>query len=576
MFQIPDDLSVFSLEGLRDLRRVAAAELESLRASATPDTITDEQLERGEALAAFLTSADTEIGTRTARADRFNALPTGQTEPAPANEPGGGDDESGTGGDGGATTTAAATGTDGVDGGDGGTGDGEPAPQPSPDPAPAPRRVGVSQMAPGTELPDAPAASAFGDHTVVAAADIPGVSTGSEMESWLDVAKAFCNRTRAYSGRTPSRHSVVEIQRKYGDQFSLNRDQMRDAVAVQSVLDYVADESRLDGGSLLAANGWCAPSPTLYSTCNQIGTDGLVSIPEVTAPRGGINHNQGIEFDTVFGDGTGFTILTEDDVISGEVKTCVEIPCPPFVDDRLKVAALCLTGSILQNRAYPEFVSTFIQGAMAVQAHNVNRQIIADVIADSTAVDLSGAAPWDSDTSVVSQTLSAVEHAIVDIKYRLRLNQNTTLEVWLPFWVLAQYRADYIRRTGIDDVNLADARLASWFATRGARAQYLYDWQDAFADGGTGYGADSPLLSPPDSVDFVVYPAGTWVLARLDVIRLDSVYDSVNLPQNLVTQLFMEDGFAAMRMCPLSRVYTVPICPSGATSDLQTVCVGAS
>lgn len=563
MFVIPEDLSVFSVEGLQDLRRVAAQERDSLRASATPETVTDEQLDRLEALASFITSADEEIGNRQARVDRFNATapateptpePSGEGEPAPEPAP--------------EPTASATEPSDGTEepGGDEST-------ETAPETTASPQRVGVADMAGGTSLPEVPAAP-FGEHTIVAAADIPGFTTGSELNSWDDVARAFIARTRSYGNksRTPTQHSVAEIQRRFGEQFSFTAMDARNPQTVQEKLKYVTDESRLDGGSLIAANGWCSPSENLYSTCNQIGTDGMYSAPEVSAPRGGINHNQGIEFDTVFGDGTGFTILTEDQVISGEVKTCVEIPCPPFVDDRLKIAALCLTGSILQNRTYPEFVSEFVQGAIAVQAHNVNRQIIADVVAGSTAVDLTGAQPWTSDGSAVSQTLSAVEHAIVDIKYRLRLPQSTTLEVVLPYWILAQYRADVARRNASPtEFAAADAMLANWFSIRGARAQYVYDWQDAFADAGVGFGADTPLTTVPTSVDFLVYPAGTWVVARLDVIRLDSVYDSVNLPQNLVTQLFVEDGFAAMRMCPLSRVYTVPICPNGSTGVQRAV-----
>jgi hypothetical protein len=557
-FVIPEDLAVFSTEGLSDLRRVAAAERDELRASTTADAITDEQLDRLETLVAFIGTADEEITGRQARQARFDATaPPPAPEPAPAPEP---EPE---------PVTAS--------------GDPEPAPdsgqdEPPAQPAPA-TRVDVAALAAGSDgttgTADALSPSAFGDHVIVAAADIPGVTTGAELDSWDAVATAFVNRTRAYSGRTPTRHAVAEIQRRFGTEFTITQAESRDKVAANNKLQHVMNEARLPGGSLLAANGWCSPSENLYTTCNQIGTDGMWSGPEVSAPRGGINHNQGIEFDAVFGDGSGFTIMTEDDVISGEVKTCREVPCPPFVDDRLKISALCLTGSILQNRTYPEFVSEFIQGFMAVGAHNLNRQIIADVVAGSTAVDLTAAAPWNSDSSVVSQTLSAVAHAIVDIKYRLRLPQSSTLEVVLPFWVIEQYRADYIRRNGVSDPNLADAQLAAWFATRSARAQYVYDWQDAFSDSGVGYGADDALTTVPTSVDFLVYPAGTWVLARLDVIRLDSVYDSVNLPQNLVTQLFMEDGFRAMRMCPLSRVYTVPICPTGHTSELQTVSCGS-
>lgn len=554
MFQIPTDISVFSLEGLSDLRRVAFTELTTLRAANTPETITDDDLLRGEELAQFVTSADERIAELNSRTDRFNALPA-QPEPvtATAQEP---------------------------------TPDPEPTPEPAPEPVPvtasgadaaaepAPRPTNITTMAPHTDPEPVPVTEpVFAEnHVILAAADIPGITTGSELSSWKDVAKAFLSRTRAYSGgRAPSRHSVVEIKREFGPQFTFDNSQ--DAETVAERLKFVTDESRLEGGSLVAANGWCSPSENLYSTCSQVSTDGMYSAPEVTAPRGGINHNQGIEFDTIFGTGLGFgNIFTEEDIESGVTKTCIEIPCPPFVDDRLKVAALCLTGSILQNRTYPEFVSTFIEGAVAVFAHVVNRDIISDLVAGSTAVNLGTGDTFSSDTSVVSQTLAAIEHAVVDIKYRLRLPRATSLEVVLPYWILAQYRADWSRRNGVENVNLADAQLAAWFATRGASAQYVYDWQDAFSGVAGGFGADTPTVQVPSSVQFVIYPAGTWVLARLDVIRLDSIYDSVNLAENMVTQLFQEDAYALMRMCPLSRVYTVPICPSGATSALQEVC----
>lgn len=549
MFVIPGDITVFSLEGLSDLRRVAFEELTALRAANTPETISDDDLTRGEELAQFVTTADERIAELRGRADRFNALPT-QPEPTPV-------------------TAAPEPQTDP-----------EPAPEPEPEPAPvtaapepAPRQVPIANMAPHAEPTPEPAGEAVfaENHTIVAAADIPGLSTGSELTSWRDVAKAFISRTRSYSGRTPTHHSVVEIKRNYPPEFMFNMSDDPERVAER--LKFVTDEKRLEGGSLVAANGWCSPSENLYSTCSQVSTDGMYSAPEVTAPRGGINHNQGIEFDAIFGDGTGFgNIFTEEDIESGVTKTCIEVPCPDFVDDRLKAAALCLTGSILQNRTYPEFVSTFIEGAVAVFAHVVNRDILSDLVAGSTAVDLGTGDVFSSDTSVVSQTLAAIEHAVVDIKYRLRLPRNTTLEVVLPYWILAQYRADWSRRNGVENVNIADAQLAAWFATRGASAQYVYDWQDAFSGVAGGFGADTATVQVPDSVQFVIYPAGTWVLARLDVIRLDSIYDSVNLSENMVTQLFQEDAYALMRMCPLSRVYTVPICPSGATSALQEVC----
>jgi hypothetical protein len=327
---------------------------------------------------------------------------------------------------------------------------------------------------------------------------------------------------------------------------------------------------RPERDALVAAQGWCAPSETDYDICLQISTDGLVDFPEVQARRGGIRHNTGIEFDTIFGSGTGFFDLTEAQVAAGTTKTCLEIPCPDFTDTRLGVTGLCLTGNILAIRGYPEFTATFTRGAMAASAHQINREQIADVVAGSTAVSLSASAPWATDGSTVSQIMSAVEMAIVDIKYRQRMQRSATLEVVMPWWVLAQMRADWMRRPWTQDPNLVDSEISSWYSTRGARVQYVYDWQDAFSSAalsGTGPGADTPISSLPSTLQFLVYPSGTWIRAVSDVITLNSVYDSTKLATNQVTHLFTETGWAMVRMCPISRVYTVPVCPSGKTTS---------
>jgi len=257
-------------------------------------------------------------------------------------------------------------------------------------------------------------------------------------------------------------------------------------------------------------------------------------------------------------------------VIADTVKTCLAIPCPAFVDDRLKVAVLCLTGDILQNRAYPEFVSEFMQGAIAVNAHNVNRQVIADIVAGSTAVSLLGE-PFLSDGSVVSNVMSGVELAVVDIKYRLRLPMSATVQIVMPYWIKAQMRADWIRRNGPMDPDLADSQIGAMFTARGAQVQYVYDWLDAFSGVAGNPGDDTPITALPQALSFLAFPAGTWVLARQDVIRLDSIYDSTNITTNKVTQLFLEDGFRAMRFCPLSRIYSMAVCPSGSTGVQREV-----
>jgi hypothetical protein len=578
-FEIPESSSLprFTVAALRDLGLEAAAAYDSLREALTPETATDEDLDNLEDLKSFMVQVDDELSTRRDRQRRFSAL----AAPAKA-----ADDD--------------LDDRDDLEGDDIGGGEVATDSSASENDASHANRGKAKSMTPGgkakastsyavdtTPLPSVKEIASVGtqvlegelvtgdDNTpkfrILAAADT-GFSAGSELDGWLDVARAFVARSHTHSGGTAQQSTVATIKREFSNELSVSDGD--DDISIMKKIDFARDETRLPGGSLLAGAGWCAPSETIYTTCSEITTDGLLSLPEIGARRGGIRHNQGIQFDTIFGSGTGFNILTEAQVISDTTKTCVNIPCPSFIDDRLKVAALCLTGDILQNRGYPEFVSTFVQGAIAAQAHNVNRQVIADIVSDSTAVALT-CAPWATDLSVVSQVMSAVEVASVDIQYRLRLQRNQTIEFVFPYWLKAQMRADWIRRNGPMDPDMTDQMIEGLLRTRNARAQWVYDWQDSFTStgvsGGPFPGSDTPICALPTSVQFLAYPAGTWVLARQDVIRLDTIYDSTNLATNKVTQLFLEDGFRAMRFCPISRVYTIAICSSGSTGVQRIV-----
>jgi len=574
-FQIPEDLSVFSITGLADLIHKADAEYTVLVEALTPETVTDEQLDHAYALRNFARVAGpAELNDRQARQARLDGL---SVEPEPPVVP-------------------------------------EPTPSPDPEGVPArelePVTASVSEptivvrigdivgQSPPPHIPEAvrPRYS-----TLVAAAGVPNYEAGASLPTMLDVAKAFEARSASHGrlsaagtqGIGPITYPVAQLVRDYPPEFSCEGD----ATDYPKLL-HLIDETRLPGGSLIraaelrrqeiaqlhperdamvAAAGWCAPSETDYDICLQITTDGLYDTPEVQARRGGIRHNTGIQFDTIFGgcptgNGiTGFFNRSEAQVAAGSpTKTCLEIPCPEFIDTRLGITGLCLTGNILANRGYPEFTKTFVQGALAASAHQINALQIAAVVAGSTAVNLTAFAPWATDNSVVSQVMSAVEMAIVDIKYRLRMLRNATLEIVLPWWVLAQMRADWLRRNGgnyQDMLCLADSAITSAFSCRGARPQFVYDWQDAFANcAASGFpGADVPINSLPTSLQFLVYPAGTWVRAVSDVITLNSVFDSTLLATNQVTHLFTETGWAMVQMCPLSRVYTVGICPNGKT-----------
>lgn len=562
MFEIPKDLSLFSVQGLETLRVQARTEYNTLLASVDQDTVTNEQLDRLEALKTFDSLISDQITTFNAsqdtasRADRLGALSA--IEDAPT-EP-------------------------------------ETAPE-APEavvPAEETTTLSISQVAVNTG-PVLEGVIVEDEEVrygaLVAAADVPGFATSQEL-TMRQVAEAFIARTRGYRGlgnvKTELTHGVATLVRDYPPEFSVQGTE-----ADEEIFNRVINESRLPGGSLLksaelrraeiakqdprrdslvAAAGWCAPSETLYDVCFQGTTDGLIDVPEVQARRGGIRYNQGITFAAIYGDGAAnFFNLTEAEVAAATVKTCIEITCPTFVDVRLGVTGICLTGNILTTRAYPEAVETFTRAALVALAHKINFEVIADMVAGSDAVALTAVEPWASDASVVSQVMSAVDMAVMDIKYRMRLQQSATLEVVMPFWILTQMRADWIRRNGINDLTLANAEIMAAFAARGARVQFVYDWQDAFSGVATGPGAAAAVTSFPTSLVFLVYPAGTWVKAVNNVITINSMYDSTRLATNQYTHLFTEDGWAMLEMCGVSRAYTIGICPTGSTGVQREV-----
>lgn len=592
MFTFPkrDDLKTFSVAGINDFIVKATDELTSLTASATPETVTDDSLARMEELQEFLTASATELAERDEKAKRFTSASVIPVAPV-------------------AETPAVVASTDTVDASID-VASTTPAPvvantestivaaTVTPADQVTPRAPSLAEIAATSPNADIPTGSTLG-FSIVASADTSIAPQGSVID-YGQLAAIFEEKSAPHQGmartggKYRSRTPLGLIRRDFNDSAVLlasDTDQGKyNKLMELSNAENKEILNREAGNAITAAVGWCAPSETDYSICSPITTDGLLRLPEVAIRRGGLRHTQGLDFSSFFGGDfvlpiTGYNILTEAQVISDTAKTCIEIPCPEFVDDRLNVAALCLTGSLLQNRGYPEFVATFVQGAIAAMAHLVNREVLNEIVTGSTVVFLGTVDPWVSDGSVLSQFMSAVEMAVMDMRYNLRTSQTQVFTGFLPLWFRAQLRADYIRQNARVNEDLADAMIDAMLRTRGYAPQWVYGYMDAFnpADiiattgvAGTVPAANqaghaTPILSLPFLINFTMFLPGTWVLGRADVIRLELVYDSTNLAQNQVTQLFAEDGFKPMRMCVGSRVYAVNICPNGSTGVQRAV-----
>ena len=420
--------------------------------------------------------------------------------------------------------------------------------------------------------------------SLVASAEAPGVRGGSAFTSWLDVANvaaksfsaspssliASSNEAERSGGRFYQRNGVLEMRKQFPDELVATSYDATDAI------NAAVDQSRLKGGSLLAAGGWCSPSEQLWDLCDLPCTnDGILSIPEINASRGGVKWIKSLDWCAIF-NAEGFFHFTEAEMQAEPRpdKPCMEIPCPEEEECRLDVDGLCITADIMMSRTFPELISQFIQGALCAHAHRVNANVINQIVAGSPSIGTITQAGYGATASI----LYAIEMQIQAYRYRGRRAQEgnpALLELVAPYWIKAIVRADLANRPGYPESALAitDAMIVNWFATRGVAVRFVYDWQDLTACPVPPATTVPPITDYPNTVEFILYEAGTWVKPSLDVITLETLYDSALIRQNKYQALFTEEAFCVINRCNDSIRFTVPVCASGAVgAETAVVC----
>jgi hypothetical protein len=415
--------------------------------------------------------------------------------------------------------------------------------------------------------------------TITAAADVPQFAAGSTLDGMEQVTKALLNRAKGFApwnarvaASARSQAGGTEVLNKFGvASFGLNFDAA--ITASKAGDDYAAYSTAMKNhrdalvasmeaavkgqDPTLSAAGWCAPSETVYSWIADYVVDGLLTLPEVNAPRGGLNITTGpahVTQGTALDD-FGF-VQTEAQAEAGTVKTCETIECPDFNEVRLDAIGYCYKIPLLTQKAYPELITDALRLANVLYAHKVNKRLIAAIVADSTAVSFTGYGASFTDALESVAVLATRE------RRKWNLGENAVIEVKLPVIAREIFRADMSRRTGLALSDVAtDQKIAAEFAARKVAVEYLSDWQE-LADGN---------IVMPATIEAVVYPSGTFVKAVEDVINLSAVYDAASLSVNEYTGVFFEQGMLTAKVGYGSSLLTIPTNRAGETgaADLK-------
>jgi len=340
------------------------------------------------------------------------------------------------------------------------------------------------------------------------------------------------------------RYNFASFSVGVSDEYAIN--DATDLAGAMSVLDKVTNEKALPGGALTASGGWAAPSETDYSMLALETVDGLLSIPTVKINRGGLRYTQGPLFANILANAI-FT-YTEAQDISGDdyPKGRFPITNPSFTDTRLQASEAFVPAGLLASKGYPELIERTIKGVLVAHAHKVDQNVISAIVAGSTAVTVPSGTV-DGVSNIIDAVLLQASH----MRSYNRLAMDATLEAVLPFWAKELVRSLLAKRLYVDLIAVPDARIAQYFANLGINVQFVYNWQDIATTAATGFTAFASTM------EFLLYPAGTWVKGTADVITLQTIFDSTLLDTNDYTALFTEEAYLVAKYGWDSRVVTV-------------------
>ncbi|MFF4900441.1 major capsid protein [Streptomyces sp. NPDC001068] len=405
-------------------------------------------------------------------------------------------------------------------------------------------------------LPDAPPPGT----TITAAVDVPGYTPGSALD-FDDVVKGINTRATALKTAGGGVGQVISYHHPFpADSIVTDSSSAPEGTTVAMT---ASTQSRLPQGDLVASGGWCAPSETLYELTDTSCPDMLWDAPEIQLARGGLRYYKPLSLDV-----SALTwVHTEADDIAGNTKPCYKIPCPSPVEVRCDAVGVCLESGILTARHFPELIAWYLRNSMVAHEIRLRQVLFAKALATATPVTML------ESMGALSAVFGAVALQAADMIERHSLCETTALEVVFPWWSRNLFLSDLARRNGVgvNEVSVADVQ--ALFSPLGVRIQWARGLAPAVP---TDIGGVNPATAWPDSINFMIYPAGSLVIGRGEDINLGVIHDSTKFSVNDYTALFAEECVSLVDRSVDTRIVTVPVCASGETGAQTLVACPAA
>lgn len=316
--------------------------------------------------------------------------------------------------------------------------------------------------------------------------------------------------------------------------------------------------------------------------------------------------------------------LEDPDYFLKNPKKHIQGPCVEWAEERMHSSYLWIEEDILRNHVWPELAERFMEDALVQHSHFMNETYIKWIVGHSDRLDpfWAGAPGWGGPGdppqngivpagpqsypfpvatnnyypgssldvsswgrfgmgSAAEAVLEKVGQLVTWFRNTYRTAPNRSLEGFAPWWFREFLKLDIERKLNRDHKpNVTNSEVDAYLRAWGVNLQWVYDFEDMpsteyvppYEDVRSEY--VMPRDGWPNAVDIVLYPAGAWVLAEQNVIRLEgAMYDHDRLRNNKYTSLFMEDAWMLLNRCNRSFIVQLRgLCANGATGEPRDAC----
>lgn len=388
---------------------------------------------------------------------------------------------------------------------------------------------------------------------IVASVDVPGYRPGQEIDL-SQITEGVMRRAAGLKTSGGGTGMVASYRLPFPENMIVN--DSSSAPEGTRALKLSSDQSRLNGGDLVASGGWCAPSETIYDITDIACPDMLWDAPEVQLNRGGLRFFRTPTLDVA---SLTWTWTEAQDIAAAEpggpTKPCFVIPCPDPTDVRAIAIGVCLSVGILTQRFFPEMVDWYVRNSMV--AHEIRiKSAMYDAARNSAATT---AVTVRSSFAAFSAVYEAVALQAADMIERHNLCDSTQLEVVFPWWSKNMFLTDLARQQGVDVSTLSEADIQAAFRNLGVRVQFARGLAPGVP---TDIGGAVAATTWPDTLEFLIYPSGNFQIGRGPEINIGVIIDSVTVSTN-DEKIFSEEAVVLIDRMGLARRVTVDVCPNG-------------